>query len=194
MTNIDVILSSVDLDVFGGPASLDVSTDFGRAGERGSKFFAGQGDPQEQLPESLEILLYDLYINQNPLDEFYGWLYQYLPSPGGAVWTQILKLNPSQYSKIQLVSFADGIGTIQVPTTLITADTLDLNDKSKLIIRYSIEDTAGNPIASSFAYTIQTVNTVDNLVITVNAAQLSGEAWSLLDGSYNVHIFVSYIS
>ena len=32
----DVVLSTVDLDVFGGPTSLDVSVDFGQTGSRGN--------------------------------------------------------------------------------------------------------------------------------------------------------------
>jgi hypothetical protein len=197
MANIDLILSSVDLDVFGGPVSLDVSTDFGRTGARGSKIYVGAGSPEETLPESTSVFLDDLFINQNPTDEFYSWLYRFAPAPGGSAWEPILKLNPSQYSKIQIVNFDEelgGLGTFSIPLGLITMDSLTSQNKNKFIIRYSIEDSALKPIASSFTYSVEIDGSDRNLDFSIKAAGLSGESWLPLSGPHSVHIFISYIS
>jgi hypothetical protein len=74
----DYVLETVDLDVFGGPTSLDVSTDFGRAGTRGTRVWVGTGAPEITLTTQ-DIALYDLYINTNTVDQYYSWLYQYVP-------------------------------------------------------------------------------------------------------------------
>jgi hypothetical protein len=192
MANIDVVLSSVDLDVFGGPVSLDVSTDFGKTGTRGSRIYVGAGDPDDNIPESTEVLIDDLYINQNTTDPFYSWLYRFSPAPGGSVWLPLLQLNPSQYSKIQVQNFdEDGDTSFSIPIGLITSDTLTSQQKNRFIIRYSLESVDLLPIASSFTYSI--VPEGNNLSISINAAQLSGESWIPLSGAHSVHLFISYI-
>jgi hypothetical protein len=191
---VDYVLQTVDLDVFGGPTSLDVSTDFGRAGARGTRVWVGNGAPELTLTTQ-DINLYDLYINTNPVDQYYSWMYQYIPEVGNPVWTRLLKLNPQQNSKISLVPFGTnepGEGTLDIPLSTITADTTVTTDK--FIIRYNIENAAGDPIASSFTYSIETILAVKYLRIVFKAAVWDGTDWSNLDASYKVHTFISYLS
>lgn len=184
----DIVLQTVDLDVFGGPTSLDVSVDFGETGERGSRIYSGVGDPNTFLVGQ-EVKLYDLYINTNSVDEYYGWLYQYIEQVGNPAWVRILQLNPSQYSAIEDVEFTvgsvDGTGTITIPIDTITGDTgVSVSD---FIIRYNIA--GSNPIASTFTPSI--VGT--DLIITIEAIEYSSGNWIDLSGNQDVHLFISYV-
>lgn len=87
----DVVLSNVDLDVFGGPSTVDVSVDFGQTGSRGSKFWVGDGAPEGALAEQ-DILIGDVYINTLSSDAYYGWLYQYIETPGSPQWEKQYQL------------------------------------------------------------------------------------------------------
>lgn len=189
---IDYVLSTVDLDVFGGPTTLDISTDFGKTGDRGSRIWAGNGNPATTLTTQ-DIALYDLYINTNTVDQYYSWMYQYVPEVGNPTWKQILKLNPQQNSKISLVTFTAGSATLDIPLTNITADsTTDIN---RFIVRHNFENTAGNPVASSFTYEITAlILGVRYLRITFKGAEFDGTDWTALVGSHKVHTFVSYLS
>jgi hypothetical protein len=123
-------------------------------------------------------------------------MYQYLPEIGTPTWRRLLKLNPQQNSKISLVPFEDGEGELNIPLSIITEDTAVTTDK--FIIRYNIENTAGDPIASSFTYSIETILGVKYLRIVFKAAVWDGTDWAnLAEGvttSYKVHTFISYLS
>ena len=187
----DVVLSTVNLDVFGGPTSLEVSTDFGQPGDRGSRIWAGTGNPVGALAGE-DVKLYDLFINTNTADQFYGWLYQLVPEVGNPQWVRVLKLNPSQYSVIQTTSFTDGAATFDIPLTNITSDTVVLN--TQFTIRYSIESADEVPIASSFTYSLPTVGGIRYLRINLKAAKFQSSAWSDLSGNQKIHLFVSYLA
>jgi hypothetical protein len=191
MSNINVNLTPASLDVYGGPASIDVSLDYGPQGVRGSKIWVGNGNPQSQL-SGQEILIGDLFINTNTTDPFYSWLYTYLESVAGPAWETVLRLNPSQYSVINNASFNNGSATILIPRTALTKDLVVLKDK--IIIRYSIENEDSNPVSSSFEYDIATINDVVYFRIVISAIKYSGSTWSNLTGSHKVHLFISYQS
>lgn len=188
---VDFILQTPDLDVFGGPSSLNVSTDFGKTGDRGTRVWVGNGNPLTTLTTQ-NIALYDLFINTNTADQFYSWLYQYVPEVGGPAWQRVLKLNPSQNSKISVISFEDGVGLVELPLSTITSDTAVT--VAQFIIRFNLENASNNPVASSFTYSIETILGVKYLRITINAAAWDGSEWSQLNGSHKVHTFVSYLS
>jgi hypothetical protein len=188
---VDYVLQTTDLDVFGGPTRLDVSTDFGRAGARGTRVWVGTGSPELTLTTQ-DIALFDLFINTNTVDQYYSWLYQYVPEVGNPVWRRVLKLNPQQNSKISLVSFDAGEGTLDIPLSTITEDTTVL--ASQFIIRHNFENAAGNPVASSFTYSIETILSVKYLRIVFKAAAWDGTDWANLGGSHKVHTFISYLS
>lgn len=179
----DVVLSTVDLDVFGGPTSLDVSVDFGQTGVRGSKIYSGPGDPDVFLVGQ-DIKLYDLYINTNTGEDLYSWMYQYQIQVGNPAWVPILQLNPSQHSVIATASFSTGTATINIPFADLTS--VVSPSASDFIIRYNIA--GSDPVASSFTYSI--VGT--NIVLIIEAVKYSGSSWSDLTGSQDVHLFISY--
>jgi hypothetical protein len=181
----DVVLSTVDLDVFGGPTSIDVSVDFGQTGTRGSRIWAGSGDPEVYLAAQ-DIKLFDLYINTNTEDNFYSWLYQYIIEVGNPAWVPILKLDPSQYSTIASTTFTAGSTTINIPISSITEDSGTV--VADFIIRYNIAN--ANPVATAFTSSI--VGT--DLRIVIKAAEFASTTWSDLAGSKDVHLFISYVA
>jgi len=182
----DYLFQNEDLDIFGGPTSLDVSLDFGRTGQRGTRTWVGNGDPSVALA-SQDINLYDLYIDSGSSD---GWLYQYIPEIGGPDWAQVLRLNQQQDSRITSKTFTTGQTTLSIPTSEITTDTT--LDASQFIIRYNIEN--DKPIASSFTYSIVTTGGIKKLEIVIKAAEWNGTTWANLSGPHNIHTFISYES
>jgi hypothetical protein len=192
MSDISVNLTPTSLDVYGGPASIDVSLDYGPQGERGSKIFIGNGNPEEEL-EDEDVKIGDFFINTLQGDPFYGWLYAYVPSVTGAAWETALALDPSQHSEIKTETFNnDGIATLLVPIRLLTKETEVLQER--FTIRYNIENEDSNPIASSFEYELATANNEQNVQITISAIKYSGSTWSKLTGTHKVHLFISYQS
>lgn len=183
----EVLLDNVDLTVFGGPTTLDVSVDVGSPGTRGSKIWSGAGSPYQNTTTS-ELLINDLYINTETTGQFPGWLYQYVVAPGGIEWSPILVLNPPQYSAIAAPTFTTGSATINIPISNLT--TANVTDVTKFIVRLNIE--GANPVASSFTYSITGTYPNKNLAVVVNGASWNGTTWSNLTGSQNVHLLVSY--
>jgi hypothetical protein len=182
----DYLFQNEDLDIFGGPTSLDVSLDFGRTGERGTRTWVGNGDASAVLA-SQDVNLYDLYIDSGSSD---GWLYQYIPEIGGPEWAQVLRLNQQQDSRITSKTFTTGQTTLSIPTSEITTDTT--LTAGQFIIRYNIEN--DYPTASSFTYSIATVSSVKYIQIIIKAAEWDGTTWANLSGPHNVHTFISYES
>ena len=113
---VDVLLSSEDLSVYGGPASIDVNVDFGAQGIRGSFIFTGFGKPTDadvDLPETIQP--YDLYINLKPSDIEYLFLYQYGSINGVETWSKVLRLIPNTALANIPVIFYNGEAVTFIP-------------------------------------------------------------------------------
>jgi hypothetical protein len=182
----DVVLSNDDLTVLAGPSTVELLVDIGPTGTRGSKFFVGVGNPNS-VTLSTKILN-DLYINSAPGSD-YGYLYQYVSEPGGDTWVEVLKINPTIYSKLHTVNFNAGssayagTGTVVIPITNIsTASGLTA---ANFNVQYSIQNT--KPLASSLSSV--TVSGT-NLVINLEASEYDG-TWDAFYEEVSVHIFVS---
>lgn len=176
----DIVLSTVDLDVFGGPTSLDVSVDFGQTGVRGSRIWAGtNADPAVELVGQ-DYILYDWYIHTVS-----GKMYQYIPQAGVPTWTQATSITLPQYSAIATTTFTAGSATVTIPINELTAEVGTLI--GDYVIRYNIGN--ANPVATSFTAAIVSTN----IVITINAIEYASSTWSNLTGSKNVHLLVSYV-
>jgi hypothetical protein len=93
---VDVLVSSENVSVLGGPAEVSLSLDLGSPGPRGSNIFTGNGkptDPDSGLPS--DIKAFDLYINIKPSDDEYLFLYQYGSVNGVLAWTRVIRLIPN---------------------------------------------------------------------------------------------------
>jgi hypothetical protein len=192
---VNVLVETPDLDVFGGPTSIEVSTDFGKPGIRGPIFWVGDRSPEDFfLPsQKAQVRINDFFISTNSEPEFYSWLYKRVPAVGveGARWETVLRLSPQQYSFKHIVVFNDGAGTLRIDLDQITKDNpLTTNFVNKFIIRSSFENDSDLPVASSFTYSIEQ-NT--KLKIDFNAIAFDGSDWVGLQETHKIHIFVSYL-
>ena len=86
----ETVVSTENLTVFGGPSSLNLSLDFGATGQRGSRIWAGEGEP-ETILVGQDVIEYDLYINTNDQSVNYGYFYQYVAQLGSLVWVKLLQ-------------------------------------------------------------------------------------------------------
>jgi hypothetical protein len=185
----DIVLDTVDLTVFGGPTTVDVSVDIGESGVRGTRVWSGPGSPSTYVV-STDLKLYDLYINTNTGDQYYSWLYQYVLGIGNIpTWTPLIKMNPSQYSTINSATFSSGNATINIPLSALTTSSSAV--VSNFIIRYNISKNV--PVSSGFTASITGTYPSQNLTIAVSGASYSGGTWSNLSGAHDVHLFISYI-
>jgi hypothetical protein len=182
----DVVLSNDDLTVLAGPSTVELLVDIGPTGTRGSKFFVGIGNPNSL--SGLGQILNDMYIDTAPGPN-YGYLYQYISAPGGSSWVEVLRVNPTIYSKLHTVTFVSGTsssmgsGSVVIPITDIsTAPGLTAENFN---VQYSIQN--ANPLASSVS-SIQISGT--DLVINLEASEYDG-TWGPLDAEVSVYIFLS---
>ena len=182
----DVVLSNDDLTVLAGPSTIELLVDIGPTGTRGSKFFVGIGNPNSL--SGLGQILNDMYIDTAPGPN-YGYLYQYISEPGGSSWVEVLRVNPTIYSKLHTVNFnagsnADsGTGTIVIPITDISTSAGLTAENFN--VQYSIQNT--NPLASSIS-SVEISGT--DLVINLEASEYDG-TWDAFYDEVSVHIFIS---
>jgi hypothetical protein len=105
----EVVVANDDLVVLGGPAAISLSLDVGATGTRGSYIFNDIGKPtSNQISFSIPPIIGDLYININPSDNEYLYLYQYKLVNGVLAWTKILRLVPNTVLLNPYFKFIDG--------------------------------------------------------------------------------------
>lgn len=180
-----VLVSNDDLTVLGSPEIVELLVDIGPTGTRGSKIFAGIGNPNDPgVLTGQSILLNDLYINTTPGVD-YGYLYQYISQPGGTTWVQILKMNPTLFSYIHETTFSAGSSEIVIPISSITSQT-SLSAEN-FNIQYNISNI--NPVSSSISF-VEIVGT--DLVITLKAIEYDS-GWSDLEGTVTTYLFISIV-
>jgi hypothetical protein len=140
------LVSSDQLAVFGGPSSIDLNVDYGPQGQRGSLIFTGNGKPTDPdvdlifnnaIYNSQSAQPFDLFINLNPDDFEYLFLYQYGFVNGILTWSRVLRLIPNTAianipvifyngeavtfeavvgSPISSTAVGESIGTVPIPT------------------------------------------------------------------------------
>jgi len=187
----EVLLSNDDVTVLGPPAIIELQLDIGAQGTRGSKFFVGAGDPNTQtIDDELggqALLLNDLYVNVSPGSE-YGYVYQYLAEPGGNIWDEVLRLNPTVFAKNYQVTFSSGNGSITIPIADITDLSAGSLTASNFNIQYSIVHD------SPTACVINSVTkSGTNLVLALEAVEYTGSSWSNLAEQVVVHLFITIV-
>lgn len=190
----DVLLSNDDVTVLGPPNTVEVLVDIGPTGTRGSQVFAGIGDPNV-IEIGQTPILNDLYINASP-GENYGYMYQYVSSPGGNTWIQLLSVNPTIYSKNHLATFSSGSVDIDIPINQIITITGTPLSADNFSVQYSIAH--DNPVASSM--TIPALPGNGDLRISLTAVEFRSDVdsgpygdWALLNAEVVVHIFISIL-
>lgn len=114
----DVVIASDDLVVLGGPSGITVELDIGAAGARGSQIFTDTGKPTSPIIEfPVPPQINDLYINLDPSDNEYLFLYQYKLDNAVLGWTKLLRLIPTTILFNPVLKFINGEAhtTVKVP-------------------------------------------------------------------------------
>lgn len=189
----DVILSTDDLTVIGGPSSIDVMLDFGSSGDRGSKIFVGNGNPNNpstvigQTPQLL-----DMYINILSSDSEYSYMYQYQNVVSGNTWVKLVKLMPNIYSnKFNNISFINGEWTTNI--SVIGLSTNTVISAENLSVQYSISG-GTNPISSSITFgTLVIDNGLITLPVIINAKELIEGNWVNPIGEKAISLFITVV-
>jgi hypothetical protein len=191
----EVVLSTEDLLVLGGPEKIDVQIDFGAQGERGSLIYASVGNPNESLMID-DINPKDLCINVLQTDNNYSYLYQYNAGLNGLYqWYPLLKLNPNQYHANLTGTFINGEKTFKIPIVniidLSTAETLTSEN-----FNINIDILNSNPVATSFivnSIILDSETETFVLPITVKSVFFNGTSWANLSGEKVVHFSISIV-
>lgn len=187
------LLSTDDITVLGGPAVISVDLDFGPTGQRGSKFFIKDGNPNSITFDD-DILFGDLCINSDSESVEYRSIYMYQSVPGGSTWTKITNLIPNFYSRKTINEFADGTITVEIPLISITPDTLvGEMTTDRFVIQHSIVNTV-NPTVSNLSITsITEVDSLQVLRLSVNAVEFDNGEWTSVNGQRSLHLFISVV-
>ena len=190
----EVLLSSDELTVLGGPAEISVDVDFGPAGERGSLIFYGLGKPDENLTLPEDLKPYDTYINAMPSDSEYQFLYQYISADGGTPsWVKIFKLTTNTHSENYSRNFVDGSASINVPVSLIVPEDL-VGDVPAENFNVQANIINENPI--SFSTTVSEVVIADGqsvLPISFAAIEYDSGSWQSLAGQKTIHLLITMV-
>jgi hypothetical protein len=189
MSVFNVLLDSEDIVVLGPPTSIDVSVGVGERGVRGSKFFIGSGDPNTPgvIPSVEEILLGDVFINTSTSFQF-SWLYLYVFTPSGNIWTPALRLQPSIYSKnIDAIFDDSGLATVVISLSDIIAD-VSFTNVDNLVVQITAINS--NPV--SFSIDSKTISS-SNLNILIKGIEFDLSTWSELTGVVELGITISVV-
>lgn len=201
----DVLLSTDEVTVLGSPAKRDVTgtipeedgaiqnpaeLTIGPPGNRGSKIFVGEGNPN-LVDVGQEILPFDMYINLLSSDLEYLYLYQYFNSDGQLQWNRILRLIPNTFLSTQTKAFENGQALFFVPVVNVVplSEVGNITEQNFNIQHNIIND---KPIASSVTIGSLVVRD-DQLVlpVAINAAEFDGTNWSYLSSSKIVQLVVT---
>jgi hypothetical protein len=135
----EVILSTPDLTVLGGPSVVELDTNIGSAGSRGTFVMFGPVNPNDPAAEVFFIdtpLIFDLYILVNPASDDYLQVYQYVIQDGVEQWIATLKLTPNFYGTNRVVTFVDGVAELDINTFEIGLVQLRAGEFSTLNTKY----------------------------------------------------------
>jgi hypothetical protein len=208
----EVVISSDELTVLGGPSSISVSVDIGEKGIRGSYIFTGDGKPTDLAVEfNADKEINDLYINLKPSDNEYLYLYQRILINGAETWQKVLRLVPNTAFYNPSVTFANGRAVTEITTGVFVdgayfplASFFDLESLGEFTsadfnIQYSL--LADNPVSSSInvgaitssvLYAGQTIPLGSPfLPIYCTAVEYADGAWENISGAYTLHLLIT---
>lgn len=187
---VDIVLSTEDLTILGGPEAVTVEVDYGATGDRGSQIFVNTGKPNDTLAPDAQV--FDLYINILPTDDEYQYIYQLQNVLGTNTWVKLYKLVNNFFTKnYETPDFIDGVWSKAVPLAeVVSPDQIGSISSSQLNIQYNILNQ--NPISSSLI--LGEINPDDQSIpITIKALEFDGTNWVSLDGQKTVHLFITVV-
>ena len=184
---IETTISIDTVEVVGGPATINLDLEVGAAGERGGKFFAGYGNPNDNPP--VGALAKDLYINAQSTSDEYSFLYQYVNSN----WVQLLKLQPTTYAKIDNASFSTGTSHIIIAANKIVSLT-GVNNLNAENFNIQCNIVNSNPTVTSISsISYDQIDGIQSLIFDVNAVEFIDGEWSKIGTNKAVHILITVV-
>lgn len=198
---VDSQVSSIDLNVFGGPSRVDLAVDFGQQGVRGSRIVQVTGDPRLITTfKPADVIIYDVALNVKPSSPDYLTLYQ-KTGAGPEDWTPMAELFPNVYSSKKTLEFTSGTAT----TTIVLNDVFSITNYSvdNFMVQIMIEDTlsgTNRPVASSVSLSVAPSGEDQILTIQIDAIEYNPTggaggtpAWQQLSGNKTVHIYATVV-
>lgn len=209
----DVVVSSPELTVLGGPREIQVDTNIGPEGKRGSYVNYGIAEVADITDSDLaggEPKYFDTYTVTNPASDNYLQVYQYVNLSGVDTWNPTVKLVPDTYSTSQILDFTSGESNrLEINTSLIGYVDKAAELETYVDSRYwfNVQVTLGNydvdsptethlPAAVSVQIEDIETNLDDETVlpITVHAAEFSSGTWSSIDSKSVIgHFSISVV-
>lgn len=211
----EVVVSTPELTVLGGPASVEVDTNIGPAGNRGVFVFFGLLNPKNTEISTFNSFLtetpivFDLYILVDSSSDDYLTVFQYLFENGVAQWDERLKLRPNFFGTSKVATFVDGVAEIDINTQEIGLLSLLSFQNSRFL--FSVQATLSNyevlsnsdpsyssqhlPAAVSVKVDDVFLDETDNvqkLPITLYAAEFDGTSMQNIDDK-NVVVHLSIL-
>jgi len=191
----EVLVSTDDLTVLGGPATINLELDFGPTGARGSKIFSTNQNPNSSGALGSQIpVIGDWAINVSKNDAEYSYMYEYVAITNStSQWQQRLKLDPGVYAENRSVTFTDGSATILLSlNNVLKLTTTTPITSSNFNVQHSVLNT--KPVSSAISVgTTSLQNEILTLPITIKAMEYTGGTWLNLEGSKMVHLFISVV-
>lgn len=190
---VDVVLSTEDISILGGPETINLEVDFGAKGVRGSLIFINSGRPDSELAPDSQVL--DLYINNDPEDtDEYQYVYQLEDVFGTLTWVKKFKLISNIYSRNYVSqTFTNGSWTKNIPVVdIVPSDFAGTVTASRFNIQFNVLN--NNPVACSMTVEeLESGNGTVSLPLTIKAYEFVDSEWVALSGSKTVHIFITMV-
>ncbi len=197
----DVILSTEELTVFGGPASINVDIDFGPTGARGSRIYGVEADPRAFTTEKpADIQNYDIAMVISPSEPDYLTVYQKIGTTD-TEWIQFASLVPNVYSVKAKITFTAGTAVGLIPVSDIF--TLDTYTVDQFMVQLTLENAAASttpallkPISTGYSLSIVEAGGKKYLSITTTAIEYNSGtlSWTPVVGERVAHLFVTSVS
>lgn len=143
---VDVVLSSDNLTVLGGPERIDVDLNIGAAGTRGSIFFTGLENPNTLTDQNFTTRpeLFDLYIVVDPSSSNYLQVFQYVNRDGQLVWEASFRIGQNITAFNKVVEFASGEALVEIDVADLGLDNVTFESFNNSFAFFNVQATMSN--------------------------------------------------
>lgn len=190
------ILETVDIVVYGPPATFDLVTDIGAQGDRGTNMYSGLVHPDTftSITDGVAsfsgetLRLRDMYYHVNN-DTFYQWL----NGSSGLGWYLRGGLK-RLFTRNDVLTFTSGVATLTIPVTDLWGD-VDLDTLTADDVVVNVGSATASPYFITVVAKTFSGNVPDELELTFNGFGINmGTAVPyLINGSVTTQILISVV-